>query len=40
MISVDGTFYCELCQIYAVALNYGKDSVWCYCGELMIEVKE
>jgi len=34
------SYFCELCNIYALALNYGLDPVRCACGQLMVEVKE
>ena len=32
------SYYCKLCDIYAIALNYGLDPVICKCGRLMMEV--
>lgn len=32
------TYVCKMCQIYALALNFGLDPVHCACGQLMVEV--
>lgn len=32
------TYFCGICQVYAIALNYGLDPVFCTCGRLMREV--
>lgn len=32
------TYVCGFCCVYAIALNYGSDPVYCGCGSLMIEV--